>query len=154
MTPLRRVADRPEKLLGTLVMNAPLRALEISRGGCLLESTYPIEAGTAGRLRLEIASRIYSEEVRITRCQRLEGAGAVYRLGVDFLRTRRPGASSLRHVVYSMLEAKSDGVFVDDMDVVSGPGSLPRLAIDTSQGADDENSNRPVGAGGRGAGSD
>ncbi len=115
---VKRAPERTETLLGTLLMDAPLRALEISRTGCLLESRYPIEAGTAGRLRLAIAGRTYSEDVRVTRCQRLEGSGAGYRLGVEFLRTRRPSPSSLRRVVYSMLEAKDDGVFVDESSVV------------------------------------
>jgi hypothetical protein len=90
-------------MLGILLTNTPLRALEISRSGCLLESSRPIAPGTAGRLGLEIDGRAYSEEVRITRCQRVEGAGASYRLGVEFIRTDRADASSLRRALYSLI---------------------------------------------------
>jgi hypothetical protein len=96
-------------MLGVILTNAPLRAIEISRTGCLLESSRQIEPGTAGKLRLEIEGRTYSEEVRVTRCQRLEGAGPIYRLGVEFLLTRRPSSSSLRLAVNSIVEAKEHG---------------------------------------------
>ncbi len=115
---IKRAPERSEKVLATLSMNAPLRALEISRTGCLLESRYPIEVGVAGRLRLAIEGRIFSEDARITRCQRVEGGGTGYRLGVEFLGTRRLSASSLRRVVYSMVHARENGVFVDQTDVV------------------------------------
>lgn len=116
---IKRAPERAQKVLATLSMNAPLRALEISRTGCLLESRDPIEVGVAGRLRLAIAGRIFSEDARITRCQRIEGGGTGYRLGVEFLRTRRLSASSLRRVVYSMFHAAESGVLVDEMDVVT-----------------------------------
>ena len=97
-------------MLGILLTSMPLRVLEVSRSGCLLESGRHIPAGTSGRLQLDIDGRPYSEEVRVTRCHRIEGAGASYRLGVEFLRTGRPDSSSLRRAVYSMLNPKHPGV--------------------------------------------
>ena len=96
-------------MLGVILTNTPLRAIELSRTGCLLESSRRIEAGTTGELRLKIERRTYSEVVMVTRCQRLEGAAASYRLGVEFLRTRRPSLSSLRWAVNSLLEKKGLG---------------------------------------------
>jgi hypothetical protein len=96
-------------VLGVILTNTPLRAIEISRTGCLLESSRRIDAGTTGELRLKIDRRTYSEVVMITRCQRLEGAAVNYRLGVEFLRTRRPSSSSLRLAVNAFLEAKGFG---------------------------------------------
>lgn len=90
------------RLMATVMSNTPLRALEISRSGCLVESPYSIDAGTAGKLRLAIGGRIYSGEVRITRCRRVEGGGG-YRLGVEFLRIGRPGASSLSRMLDQMV---------------------------------------------------
>ena len=101
--------DDAERLLGTLLTSTPLLVLEISRTGCLLESECPMEPGAAGKLRVAIDGRSYSEEVRITRCQRLEGTGTRYRLGAEFLPTRRP--SSLRRVIYVMLDAYKSRVF-------------------------------------------
>jgi hypothetical protein len=96
-------------VVGVIFTNTPLRAIEISRNGCLLESSRRIEAGTTGELRLKIDRRTYSEVVMVTRCQRLEGAAANYRLGVEFLRTRRPSASSLRLAISAFLETKGFG---------------------------------------------
>jgi len=98
----KRRLDNPERLLGTLLTSTPILVLEISRNGCLLESECPIEPGAAGKLRVAIDGRSYSEEVRITRCRRLEGTGTRYRLGAEFLPTRRP--SSLRRAIYVMLD--------------------------------------------------
>lgn len=105
-------------LLGILLTDTPLRALNVSRTGCLLESHRYVEPGTAGKLQLEIEGRIYVGEVRVTRCQRMEGAATAYRLGVEFLRTQTASPGSLRRVVYSMLE-KTSGV------VGKGPLVLP-----------------------------
>jgi hypothetical protein len=123
-------------VLGVILTHTPLRAIEISRTGCLLECSRRIEVGTTGELRLKIDRRTYSEVVMVTRCQRLEGAAASYRLGVEFLRTRRPSASSLRCAVNALLEAKS----------VGGNGN--------SKGAAHEDSSRSVGTRRGGAGPD
>ena len=116
MRVLKHQPRTAKTMLGIHLTDTPLRALNVSRTGCLLESNRFIEAGTAGKLRLEIEGRIYSGEVRITRCQRMEGTATAFRLGVEFLRTRRASAVSLRRVVYSMLE-KTYGV-------VDGKGQL------------------------------
>jgi hypothetical protein len=93
-------------VLGVILTNTSLRAIEISRTGCLLECSRRIAIGTTGELRLKIERRTYSDVVKVTRCQRLEGAATSYRLGVEFLLTRRPSTSSLRWAVNSLLEAK------------------------------------------------
>jgi hypothetical protein len=104
----RRGPPRGEQVMATLLTNTPLRALEVSQTGCLVESVYRIEAGTAGRLRLLIDGRTYSGEARVTRCQRVHG-GTTYRLGVEFLRTRRPSVSSLFRMVDEMLDSRAQG---------------------------------------------
>ena len=114
---IRPEPELNERLMATLLTNTPLRALEISRTGCLVESPFSIEPGTAGKLRLVIAGRTYSEEARVTRCQRVEG-GAAYRIGVEFLRTQRPSSSSLRRVLHAMFDAKDKGAFAGDTQVI------------------------------------
>ena len=109
-----------DSVLGVILTNTPLRAIEISRTGCLLESRRRIEVGTTGELRLKIERRTYSEVVMVTRCQRLEGAAASYRLGVEFLRTRRPSPSSLRCAVIALLEARGFGAAASRITPVAG----------------------------------
>jgi hypothetical protein len=97
------------EVLGVIVSDVPVRLVDVSRTGCLLESSRHMLVGATGELRIEFAGLTRSEELRITRCQPLEGSGTVYRLGAEFLRTRLPRASSLRRAVYEMLGAKRDG---------------------------------------------
>ena len=116
MAEAKRRLDNGERVLGTLLMSTPILVLEISRNGCLLESECPIDAGAAGKLRVAMDGRSYSEEVRITRCQRLEGTGTRYRLGAEFLPTRRP--SSLRRAIHVMLDAYKSRVFGGEAQIV------------------------------------
>jgi hypothetical protein len=130
-------------VLGVILTNTPLRAIEVSRTGCLLESRRRIEVGTTGELRLKIERRTYSEVVTVMRCQRLEGAAASYRLGVEFLRTRRPSSSSLRFAVSSWLEAKGFGAAANRTAPVSIGQDSGRNR--SSKGAGHEDSSRSVG---------
>ena len=63
-------------LLGVLGRDVTVRMLNVSGSGCLVESGSPIEAGTTGVLRLRFDGQEFSDPVRITRCQQIEGAGA------------------------------------------------------------------------------
>jgi hypothetical protein len=96
--------------LGVLIAHTPVRLLEVSRTGCLLECDRQLEEGLTGEFRVEVEGQILSEELRITRCQRLEGSGSTYRLGAEFLRTRPPGVSSLRGALHKALDVSGFGV--------------------------------------------
>ena len=91
-----------------LVARMPVRLVEISRNGCLLETSWRVDKGTMAEFRLEIDGRTYAEELRITRCNRVEGAGATYRVGAEFVPTRRLSESSLRRALYSTLAGEGD----------------------------------------------
>jgi len=84
------------ELVGVLAKHIPTRLIEISRSGCLLESSYRIEEGTVGALRLEVRGQTYSEDVRATRCVAMAGSGSSYLVGVEFLQTARSDASIRR----------------------------------------------------------
>src|SRR3954451_5635367 len=95
MTPDRAVRVEVEGQLATLASTIPLQLLDISQTGCLLAAASRVEAGATGRISVVFNGHTFTDEVRITRCQRLEGS-AGYRLGAEFLRTRRPRPRSLR----------------------------------------------------------
>jgi hypothetical protein len=99
----REAVGRRSRSIASLLLRTPLRVLNMSRSGCLLECPRPIEAGTAGRLRIEIDGRTYSEEVRVVRCAAIRSAGP-FRLGVEFLKTRPAHAASLRRASLLMFE--------------------------------------------------
>jgi hypothetical protein len=87
---------RSPDTIGVLDSDLSVGLIEISRGGCLFESPSAIPVGTIGRLNVEIDGALYSEDVRVTRCLQVRGAGERHQVGVAFLALRRPGRQSLR----------------------------------------------------------
>jgi hypothetical protein len=86
-------------LIGVLTRDLSIRVLNVSRGGCLLETGSALEAGTIAVLRVSIDGQEYSDDVRVIRCQRVEGAGSTYQVGAEFLWTTLPGVASLRRIL-------------------------------------------------------
>jgi hypothetical protein len=82
--------------LGILARDISVRLLEISRGGCLLESSSSVPAGTLGALSVEVDGTVYVDQVRVVRCQLLAGAGNTHRVGAEFLSLHLPAENSLR----------------------------------------------------------
>ncbi len=83
-------------VIAVLGRDVVVRLLEISRSGCLLESSHPMPAGTIAELSIEINGREYMDEVRVSRSQLLAGVGERYAVGVEFLWLRLPWERSLR----------------------------------------------------------
>jgi PilZ domain len=79
-----------------LVWILPVRLLDVSRGGCLVEVGRHLETGTSGQLQLEMDGVLRFEDIRVCRCQMREGASRVHYAGVELLRTRRLSRRSLR----------------------------------------------------------
>jgi hypothetical protein len=84
------------ELRGMLVKDVALRMVEVSVSGGLLESTTPLEVGTAGLLQVAAAGREHDDHVRVVRCAAIEGAGSLHRVAVEFLWIRRAADGTLR----------------------------------------------------------
>ena len=105
--------DEPE-VSGMLARSVPTRLLDVSRTGCLLESRQRVEDGVVGELRLHLADRTFVDDVRVTRCVRVEGSGSMYHVGAEFVQTRRPGEHSIRHAITAILRGiASNGTIVN-----------------------------------------
>jgi hypothetical protein len=90
---------------GLLVIETPVRVLDMSQNGVLLEASRQSAAGTAGVLRVAVNGRAYEGEIRVVRCSRLEGAAERHHMGAECLRTRRvPHGSPLRDAFCAMLK--------------------------------------------------
>jgi hypothetical protein len=90
---------------GLLVIDTPVRVLDMSQNGFLLEASRQTDAGTVGLLRVDVDGRGYEGEVRVVRCNRLEGAAERHHLGAECLRIRRvPHGSPLRDAFCAMLK--------------------------------------------------
>ena len=98
MTSLREILKAPD-FIGVLTRDLSVHVLNVSRCGCLLETTSPIEAGTVAMLRVLIDGQEYGDDVRVIRCQHVEGAGSTYLVGAEFLWTTLPGIASLRRIL-------------------------------------------------------
>ena len=96
--PAPPVEKRTAPRLGALVRRLPIRVVDISAVGCLLESALPVEAGTVALLTLQIGGKRYVDPVRITRSIRLSGGIWAYRFGADLLTLAPPSEPTLRRI--------------------------------------------------------
>jgi hypothetical protein len=113
-------ASQPGDGLAMLVWTLPVRLLDVSRGGCLVEVSRHLEAGTNGQLQLHLNGVLHLDDVRVCRCQMREGASRVHHAGVELLRTRRLSRRSLRLAMRRIIG--DHGGPVDDRS-----GESPRL---------------------------
>jgi pilus assembly protein Flp/PilA len=96
-------------VFGVLARSIPARLIQISRSGCLLESSRPVEDGVIGELRLQAGAQLLTDDVRVTRCVRVEGSGSSYLIGAEFVQTRHPGERSIRLAVAGLLRGRTHG---------------------------------------------
>ncbi len=82
--------------VAALVRKVPVRVLDVSRSGCRLESARRLDSGVCGQLVVKLDGRLRMQDVRVARCQAREGAGDVYQVGAELLRTRRLTDRSVR----------------------------------------------------------
>ena len=90
------------ELTGVLARHIPTRLVEISRSGCLLESSHRIDEGTVAALTSRSRPALLVD-VRATRCVAVAGLGSRYLVGVEFLDTGRTEGNSIRHAMLSAL---------------------------------------------------
>jgi hypothetical protein len=89
-------------LVAVLGREVPVRLVDISGSGCLLESDNRLEQGTTGSLKVMFDGLEYSDDVRIMRCRPCEGSSTLYHLGAEFLWTTSPRDRSLRRILASL----------------------------------------------------
>jgi PilZ domain len=111
------------EVTGMLARNVPTRLIDISRTGCLFESRQRVEDGTVGELQLRVKSETFVDDVRVTRCVLVEGSGSVYRVGAEFVQTRRPDEHSIRRAVTAIIrELATRGTHVNSVYSTTGEG--------------------------------
>ena len=76
--------------LSVLAFPIPVRLLDISLGGVLLESSHPVEVAARGTLRFNFGGVPFSAEVRVERFNRqTTGVGDRYTIGASFVALSR-----------------------------------------------------------------
>ncbi|HXH24362.1 MAG TPA: PilZ domain-containing protein [Vicinamibacterales bacterium] len=86
-------------VLGVVARDIPVRLLNYSRSGCLLETTSNVAVGTVGSLHLLIDGREVHDPIVVVRCQPIEGAGALYHVGARFLWLAPPTTGTVRRIL-------------------------------------------------------
>jgi hypothetical protein len=87
--------EDPSAMLAVLASEIPVRVLNCSSSGCLLESLAGIPVGTVASLRLTLESLEFSDDLQVVRCRQIEG-GSTYQIGSQFLWTAPPRHQSFR----------------------------------------------------------
>jgi hypothetical protein len=94
--------------LGVLTRQLPVRLLNCSPSGCLVETSAQLEVGTVGSLRLAINSEEFMDDLMVVRCQAIMGAGSIFHVGAKFLWTDAPGSKTLRRAMERSRVASTD----------------------------------------------
>ena len=81
--------------LAVLTREIPVRVLNCSSSGSLLECPAPIDLGTVASLRLLLQEEELIDHLQVVRCRPIEGASS-YHVGGEFLWTIPPTRQSLR----------------------------------------------------------
>jgi len=91
-TERRRIprATIAETELSVLAFPLPVRLLDISLGGVLLESSHAVDLGMRGTLRFNFGGVPFSAEVKVERLQgHRNGAGERFTIGASFVALSR-----------------------------------------------------------------
>jgi hypothetical protein len=91
----------PAPMVAVMVREIPVRLLNCSSSGCLLECGSPIEIGRVASLRLAFEGQDFADDLQVVRCLAIEGSSS-YHAGVEFLWTAAPSPQSLRSVGRTM----------------------------------------------------
>lgn len=115
------LAGVSHEAVATLVRTVQVRVLDVSRGGCRLESAARLEPGLSGRLSVHLQGTARIDDIRVARCQQRVGSNGTYQIGAELLKTRRLGRRSVRLAVRQIIsEQARDGGHV--------PGRTPAPA--------------------------
>ena len=107
MTLKLEMAAGPAGQLGIATRDVSVRVLNCSASGCLLETNAYLDPGAIASLRITVGADEFEDDVQVMRCQAVEGAGALFRVGVRFLWSGSPERRALRHVVWRWCQGES-----------------------------------------------
>jgi hypothetical protein len=82
-----------------LMRELGVKVLNLSTGGCLIESERWVEVGTIGTLTVRLGTEECKDDFEVVRCEAVRAAATVYHVGVRLLRTRPRQAGSVRQAV-------------------------------------------------------
>jgi hypothetical protein len=99
---------RAAESLAVFTREVRIRLVNCSLSGCLLEANTSLPVGTVAALSLRIGDHEFNDDVRVVRCQPIQGAGSLHHIGVELLWTAVPDRNSLRLVMPHAEAAPAD----------------------------------------------
>ena len=83
--------------IGVILRDIPVRVLDASASGCLVESREPLPEGAVGLLEITGVEGRTVEPLRIRRSMEIAGGATRFRAGAQFLPLGAPGPKSMRN---------------------------------------------------------
>ena len=96
------MSDTTNEMRGLLVRKIPVRLVNLSLSGFLLESDRAVQAGSTGELRVDLGDAMYRDQIRVGRAVERAGANQPYHLGGEFSWADRPAKNSVRLAVRTL----------------------------------------------------
>ena len=87
-------------LTGALVKRVPVTVVNLSRGGCLIQTAAPLEPGLVGVLAVNAGNVAKSEAIRVAHASRRPGASMPFSAGMEFLVLDTAGVASIREEAF------------------------------------------------------
>ena len=87
---------------GLLVRQIPVRLVNLSLSGFLLESDSELDVGSTGELQVDLGGARYNDQVRVARTVARPGSTRPYHLGGEFSWGKRPTQYSMRLAVRAL----------------------------------------------------
>src|SRR5262245_42022443 len=94
--------------LAVLTRDLPVRLLNCSASGCLLETNVRLEVSTVASLTLNVDGRHFTDDVLVAWCKAIAGSDARYHVGLRFVWTAAATPNTLRMMAHQLVAAVSE----------------------------------------------
>jgi len=89
--------------LAVLTRDLPVRLVNCSASGCLVETNVRLEVSTVASLTLNVDGRHFSDDVLVAWCKSIAGGGARYHIGLRFVWTAAATPNTLRMMAHQLV---------------------------------------------------
>lgn len=99
------MADR----LAVLTRDLPVRLLNCSASGCLVETSVRLDVSTVASLTLNFGGRHFTDDVVVAWCKAIAGSDPRYHVGLKFVWTAAATPNTLRMMAHQLVAGVSAG---------------------------------------------
>ena len=88
--------------IAVFTRDLPVRLLNCSASGCLVETNVPLEVATVASLTLRFGGRHFTDDASVAWCKAIAGGGSRYHVGLRFVWTAAPTPDTLRMMAHQL----------------------------------------------------